>query len=57
MRDGKERDYAKFKSLIAGIFINGDKKKLAILASGTGTAQDQTSELLDLYQKMNAGGT
>ena len=55
LRYGEECEYAKFKSLIAGISVNGDKKKLARIASGTGTVQDKTPELCALYEKMNAG--
>ena len=57
LSDEKERDYAKLKSLIAGLSSNGDKKKPTSIASGTGTVQDQTSESRDLYEKMNAGQT
>ena len=57
LRDEKERDYAKFKSLVAGFSVNGDKKKLAIISSGSGTVQYQTSELSVLYHNMNAGQT
>ena len=45
LRDEKECDYAKFKNLIAGLSVNNDKKKPASTDSGTGTVQDQTSEL------------
>ena len=43
LRDEKERDYAKFKILITGLYVNGDKKKPANIDIGTGTAQYQIS--------------
>ena len=57
LRDEKESDYAKFKIPIPGLSFNGDKKKHDSITSGTGNVQDQTSELRDLYQKMNSGRT
>ena len=43
------------KSLVAGLSVNGDKKKPASSSSGTGTVQYHTYELRALYQKMNSG--
>ena len=57
LRDEKERDYTKFKSLIAGLSANGDNKKTVSIDSGTDTVQYQTSELLALYQKTNTDRT
>ena len=51
----KEHDHAKFKSLVAGLSVNSNKKKPSIVDSGKVTVQDQTIELCALYQKMNAG--
>ena len=57
LRDEKEWDYAKFKSLIDELSVNVDKKKPARIANGAGTFQDKTYELCALYKKMNAGRT
>ena len=55
LRDENERDYYQFKSVNAGLFANGYKKKLSSTASGTDTVKDKISELCALYQNLNAG--
>ena len=62
LRDERGRDFDKFLSLISGISIGGNKKKSASHASGSiatthGSAQDESSQLRALYEKMSASRT
>ena len=50
LNDERDLDFDKFESIIASIFVGGDKKKPASHASGSiaaadGTAQDSSSQL------------